>query len=90
MKNGVKMVKKLDFGLKNLVIKKIPRRLLFIGSALFIGFGSARHRGSATGTVAAREWSASARTRSGHGLPSILVQAFHQTVGVHEHCSGRD
>ena len=33
------MVKKLGFGLENLVIKKIPRRLLFIGSALFIGFG---------------------------------------------------
>ena len=31
-KNGGKMVKKLDFGLKNLVIKKIPRRLLFIDS----------------------------------------------------------
>ena len=31
-KKWCKMVKKLGFGLKNLVIKKIPRRLLFIDS----------------------------------------------------------
>ena len=45
MKNGVKKVKKLDFGLKNLVIKKIPRRLLFI-----VGYCSSARTGLGHGS----------------------------------------
>ena len=64
------MVKKLGFGLKNLVIKKSTRRLLFIGSLLFIdsGHGSEQlGKRLGSGTVSARTFRIAA-SRTVHRL----------------------
>ena len=50
------MVKKLDFGLKNLVIKKIPRRLLFI-----VGYCSSARTRLGHGVEKTGRWPGSVR-----------------------------